>query len=101
MTPLTTFVIAFAAVRILAIAMIVASALSLAASQANAYSLQVKLACASDYYSHCSQHPVNSPGVTQCMNAVGPKLSRRCIKALIGDGYVSKPEADRRLANAH
>ena len=101
MTPIATFIISFAAVRVLAIALIAVASVSLAASQANAYSLTVKLACASDYFAHCSQHPVNSSGVTQCMTAVGPKLSKRCITALIGDGFVSKSEADRRLANAH
>ena len=42
-----------------------------AATQAGAVSLQVKMACASDYYAHCSQHAPDSPGVRKCMRAVG------------------------------
>lgn len=70
------------------------------ASQANAVSLGVKLACASDYYSYCSQHGVGTPGVRQCMRANGPKLSGRCINALIGAGEVSRAEVERRRAAA-
>ena len=70
------------------------------ASQANAVSLGVKLACASDYYSYCSQHGVGTPGVRHCMRANGPKLSNRCVNALIGAGEVSRGEVERRRAVA-
>lgn len=66
--------------------------------QAAAVSLGVKLACASDYYSHCSQHAVGSPGVRQCMRANGHNLSNRCINALVAAGEVSKSEIQRRMA---
>lgn len=69
-------------------------------TQAGAVSLGVKMACASDYYSYCSQHAVGSPAVRQCMRANGPQLSKRCITALIGAGEVSKTEVDRRRATA-
>lgn len=72
--------------------------LGLAATEASAVSLRVKMACASDYYAHCSQHAVGSPGVRQCMRANGPKLSKGCINALIGAGEVSKSEVARRSA---
>lgn len=67
-------------------------------SQAGAVSLGVKLACASDYYSYCSQHAVGSPGVRQCMRAHGSQLSAGCVDALIAAGEVSKTEVERRRA---
>ena len=53
-------------------------------SQASAVSLSVKLACANDYYAHCSQHSPGSIGVRKCMRAHGSQLSNQCINALIG-----------------
>ena len=67
-------------------------------TQAGAVSLGVKMACASDYYAHCSQHAVGSPGVRQCMRANGSKLSSRCINALIAAGEVSKSVVEKKLA---
>ena len=67
-------------------------------SQAGAVSLGVKLACASDYYSYCSQFPVGSPAVRQCMRLHGPQLSSRCVNALIAAGEVAKSEVDRKRA---
>lgn len=66
---------------------------------AHAVSLKVKIACASDYYAHCSNHAPGSPGVRSCMRAHGPKLSKRCVKALVGAGEVSANYvAERRAA---
>lgn len=70
------------------------------ATQAGAVSLGVKLACASDYYSYCSQHPAGSTAVRQCMRSHGPQLSNRCINALVAAGEVGKSEVDRRRAAA-
>ncbi len=67
-------------------------------SQAGAVSLSVKLACASDYYAHCSQHAVGSPGVRKCMRAVGRNLSKGCINALVAAGEVSKSTVERKVA---
>jgi len=67
-------------------------------SQAGAVSLSVKLACASDYYAHCSQHAVGSPGVRKCMRAVGRNLSKGCINALVAAGEVSKTTVERKVA---
>lgn len=72
----------------------------LPAGDAGAVSLRVKLACASDYYAHCSDHSPDSPGVRQCMRANGLKLSKGCIDALVGAGEVSKDEVARRSAAA-
>lgn len=82
----------------LALAVVLAT-FGLAATEASAVSLRVKMACASDYYAHCSQHAVGSPGVRQCMRTNGPKLSRGCINALIDAGEVSKTEVARRSAS--
>lgn len=78
------------------LAVVIASAAF--AGQAHAVSLGVKLACASDYYSYCSQHGVGTPAVRHCMRANGPKLSNRCINALIAAGEVSRTEVERRRA---
>jgi hypothetical protein len=67
-------------------------------SQASAVSLSVQLACATDYYAYCSKHDPDGPGVRGCMRAAGPKLSNRCINALIGAGEVSKAEVERQKA---
>lgn len=75
------------------------AALALSAQEAGAVSGRVKLACASDYFAYCSQHPVDSPGVRQCMRANGEKLSKRCLNALIGAGEVSQEEVARRSAS--
>jgi hypothetical protein len=96
MTPTT--LIALAAKSASVRAVLAAAALTGLSSQAGAVSLGVKLACASDYYSYCSQHAVGSPGVRQCMRAHGPQLSKRCVSALISAGEVSQAEVDRRRA---
>lgn len=71
----------------------------LTSNEASAVSLRVKLACASDYYSYCSDHAPESSGVRQCMRANGLKLSRGCVDALVGAGEVSKDEVARRSAS--
>ncbi|MFN0219190.1 MAG: hypothetical protein ACKVP4_10285 [Hyphomicrobium sp.] len=76
----------------------IALGMTLLAGNASAVSFRVKLACASDYYSYCSQHSPDTPGVRQCMRVNGPKLSKSCINALIGAGEVAKSEVDRRRA---
>lgn len=76
------------------------AAMLVAATSLEAASLRVVLACAGDYRAYCSQHPVEGPGVRQCFRAQGPKLSRRCIDALVADGEVSREEVARRAAAA-
>ena len=65
-----------------------AVALAFTVSQASAVSLAVKLACKDDYFAYCSMHSPGSPGVRQCMRAVGSKLSARCIGALADAGMI-------------
>ncbi len=76
------------------------TALAMPQAPANAYSLRVKMACATDYYAFCSQHGLESQGLRQCMNVNGPKLTTPCIKALVADGEVSQSEVSHRAAAA-
>ncbi len=70
-----------------------------ATTQAGAVSLAVKMACASDYYAHCSQHDPDSPGVRKCMRAVGKNLSSRCINALVAAGEAPQSKARSQVAS--
>ena len=74
--------------------------LALTGSPASAASLAVELACASDYYSYCSQYDPDSPAVKKCMRTHGEKLSSYCIKALINAGEVTQAEVNERTAAA-
>ena len=80
-------------------AAIAASMIAGLATQASAASLAVELACAADYYAYCSQHDSEGPGVRSCMRTNGPKLSNRCLKALVAAGKVSKSEVESRSAS--
>ena len=68
-------------------------------ADASAYSLRVKLACAGDYYAHCSIYGLDSPELRQCISKVSTRLSPGCIKALVAEGEVSQQEVARRFAN--
>ncbi len=93
MTPISTLLAARAA-----LAAAVALGTLAASTQAGAVSLAVKMACASDYYAHCSQHAPDSPGVRKCMRAVGRNLSQGCISALVAAGEVSKSVIEKQVA---
>ena len=88
MTPIRTILVAAATLGAL-----------VTSGQAGAVSLAVKMACASDYYSHCSQHSPDSPGVRQCMRAHGPQLSKGCVSALIAAGEVPKSVVEKKVAS--
>ncbi len=68
-------------------------------SQAAAMSPAVKMACLGDYLSYCRGHQVGSPQLRQCMRAAGAKLSKSCVRALVGAGEVSPIEVNRRAAS--
>lgn len=74
--------------------------LAFSVSQASAVSHAVKMACAGDYFAHCSMHAVGSPGVRKCMRAVGPRLSSRCINALVEAGEVKSKVASKKTYQA-
>jgi hypothetical protein len=65
------------------------------ATIAKSVSPAVKRACANDYFAHCSMHPVGTPAVRKCMRAVGPRLSKPCISALVAAGEVSPADRKR------
>jgi hypothetical protein len=94
MTPITSLLTARAAVT----AIVALTALGGGHSDAHAVSARVKMACAGDYFSFCSQHSPTSPAVRQCMRANGLKLSNRCVNALVAAGEVSATEVARRQA---
>jgi hypothetical protein len=79
---------------------ILSLAAGLLASEASAFGSRVKLACANDYYAHCSQFPSNSPQVRSCMRQAGAKLSQTCFNALVAAGEVTEQEAARRSARS-
>lgn len=81
-----------------AAAIAAAALLAFSAADALAVSGRVKVACASDYFAFCSMHKVGTPAVRGCMRAAGPKLSKRCVNALIREGEVSDAEVARRAA---
>ena len=54
------------------------------------------MACASDYYAHCSQYTPDSPGVRQCMRAVGRNLSTGCLSALVAAGEAPKSAIEKK-----
>ncbi len=99
MTPIATLSLTLAAVRGIAAAAVMISTTAVSTTEAFAFGTQVKLACASDYFSHCSQHSLGSPALRQCMRAAGPQLSKRCVNALIAEGEVSQAEVSRRSAS--
>jgi hypothetical protein len=74
---------------------LILAAATLTASNAFAVSLRVKLACAGDYYAHCSAYSPDSPQVRSCMRAVGRNLSKGCISALVAAGEVSATKVTR------
>jgi hypothetical protein len=73
----------------------------LVAGTASAVSLRVQVACATDYYAHCSAFSPTSTGVRTCMRAVGTSLSKRCVDALVEAGEVSAAEVARHRAGGH
>ncbi|MGE0023989.1 MAG: hypothetical protein AB7S70_10210, partial [Hyphomicrobium sp.] len=64
------------AIRTILAAALALGTLTVSVNEASATSLAVKMACAQDYYAHCSQHQPDSPGVRKCMRAVGKNLSK-------------------------
>jgi len=94
MTPLSTLLAARTALFAMA-----AVGTMAASNEAGAVSLAVKMACAQDYYAHCSQHDPDSPGVRKCMRSVGKQLSTGCIRALVDAGQVSRSVLEKRIAS--
>ena len=87
---------AYRAAFIAAVALVAAIAF---APHADAVSPEVRAACANDYLSNCSAYKPESAETRKCMRAVGYRLSKGCIAALVNAGEVSKSEIARRSAS--
>jgi adenylate kinase len=72
----------------------------LLATNAFAYSREVRSACRDDYYAHCSMHPTGSAELRSCMRKVGKSLAPGCIQALKASGEVAK-EGRRQKRKRH
>jgi hypothetical protein len=83
----------------LALVAILFGSLAISATGAGAVSVRTKLACLSDFRAYCKSYKVGSNELRQCMNANGPKLSKKCINALVADGEISAAEVARRAAS--
>lgn len=55
-----------------------------------------KIACKRDYKRFCGVYGVNDPGLRKCMDKAGRSLSRKCVKALVRSGEVTKARATKR-----
>lgn len=86
------------ATRAIFTAALVAGAIGLQVSTASAYSSAVRNACIGDYLSYCSHTTPGSAKLRSCMRKAGPRLSGRCVKALVNAGMVSKSAVSRRAA---
>ncbi|MFM7083586.1 MAG: hypothetical protein ACKOW3_01095 [Hyphomicrobium sp.] len=58
-------------------------------NEAFSLDMRVKMACAADYFAHCSAYSPSSPEVRKCMRSVGRNLSQGCINALRNAGEIS------------
>ena len=96
MTPIATALAARAALS----ASIALGTLVTTTYQANATSLRVQIACAADYYAHCSAYSPDSDEVRSCMRHVGAGLTRGCVDALVAGGEVSSAEVNKRRASS-
>jgi hypothetical protein len=70
------------------------------ATGAGAVSVRTKFACLGDFRTYCGEFKVGSSQLRSCMNANGPKLSKKCVNALIADGEISEAEVARRAATS-
>ncbi len=66
------------------------------APAAHAVSSSVRSACMSDYFAYCSSHAVGSAALRGCMKANGPRLSPRCVDALVAAGEISHSYVQKR-----
>ena len=55
-------------------------------NEAAAVNAQVRFACAGDYLSNCSSFAPDSAETRRCMRAVGFRLSKGCVAALVKTG---------------
>lgn len=85
--------------QLAAVALAVVAGTGPGTAKAQSNSLSLQLACANDYYAYCSRHDPDGPATRTCMRANGPRLSQRCIDALVAAGRVTRREISRRSAS--
>lgn len=95
----TTFNLNAAGLRTGLIAAVALGTAALSTTEAGAVSASVRFACASDYLANCSSYAPNSPETRRCMRAVGYRLSKRCVDALVAAGEVPEGEVARKAAS--
>lgn len=83
------------------ISIAILSIVGVSAQSAHAVSNAVKQACKSDYFAFCSSHSVGSRGLRKCMRSAGSKLSKRCVKALISAGEITRSDIARHARRSH
>jgi hypothetical protein len=80
---------------------LVLAASALLPAAASAYGPKVRKHCANDYMDNCHLFKLGTPELRACMRKAGPKLTPRCVDALVEEGYVSAKEVtDRRAQRA-
>ena len=84
--------------RRLGLGALICASIALSYTTASAASMAVEMACAADYYTHCSKHDPDSSATRSCMKAVGSRLSQRCIKALSAAGEIPSAKTERRAS---
>lgn len=85
-------------VRVLAAVIVGGVAIAVQTLPAGAYPDSVRRACTGDYLTHCSHTQPGSAAVRRCMRGVGPRLSRKCVRALKRAGLVKRGATRRRAA---
>lgn len=88
------------AARLALVAILVFAASAAINGAASATSASVRSACMSDYFSYCSAHAVGSASLRTCMRSNGPRLSSRCVSALVAAGEISQGYVSKRRAIA-
>lgn len=88
------------AARLALVALLVFAASAAINGAASAVSGSVRSACMSDYFAYCSSHAVGSASLRSCMRSNGPRLSSRCLNALVAAGEVTPQTVSRKRALA-
>lgn len=70
----------------------------LSGTYAYAVTDNVRQACRSDYYQHCSRFSVGTEELRQCMRKVGQDLSTPCLVALVQAGEITPADVERHNA---
>ena len=70
--------------------------LGVSVHDAGAVSARGENACRRDYSRFCSAYSLGSTKLKNCMRANGKRLSKRCMRALVDSGQVSRRKLRKR-----